>query len=128
MDDELDTTELFHDALCGNIDGILVATFNDPVTALEHFAENKDTYALVISDLKMPGLNGLELLKKIKGSNPKVRTILMSAYNFEEDELFKRYMKEGIIDSSIQKPVTINALCQRVRDEFQAYQLSSHLK
>ena len=128
MDDELDITELFHDTLCGNIDGILVATFNDPVTALEHFAENKDTYTLVISDLRMPGLNGLELLKKIKGSNPKVRTILMSAYNFEEDELFQRYMKEGIIDSSIQKHVTINALCQRVRDEFQAYQLSSHLK
>jgi DNA-binding NtrC family response regulator len=97
------------------------------VTALEHFAENKDTYALVISDLRMPGLNGLELLKKVKGSNPNVRTILMSAYNFEEDEPFQTYMKEGIIDSSIQKPVTINALCQRVRDEFQAYQLASHL-
>jgi DNA-binding NtrC family response regulator len=128
VDDELDITELFHDALCGNIDGILVATFNDPVIALEHFAENKHTYALVISDLRMPGLNGLDLLKKVKGSNPNVRTTLMSAYDFEEDELFQRYMKEGIIDSSIQKPVTINALCQRVRDEFEAYQLASHLK
>jgi len=98
------------------------------VIALEHFAENKRTYALVISDLRMPGLNGLDLLKKVKGSNPNVRTILMSAYDFEEDEVFQRYMKEGIIDSSIQKPVTINALCQRVRDEFQAYQLASHLK
>jgi len=76
----------------------------------------------------MPGLNGLGLLKKVKGSNPNVRTTLMSAYDFEEDELFQRYMKEGIIDSSIQKPVTINALCQRVRDEFEAYQLASHLK
>ena len=32
----------------------------------------------------MLGLNGLELLKKVKSSNSNVRTILMSAYNFEE--------------------------------------------
>ena len=36
----------------------------------------------------MLGLNGLELLKKVKSSNSNVRTILMSAYNFE-DELFQ---------------------------------------
>jgi YesN/AraC family two-component response regulator len=75
----------------------------------------------------MPSLNGLELLKKVKSISPNVRTILMSAYNFEEDELFQTYMKEGVIVSSIQKPVTINALCQRVRDEFQVYQLASLL-
>jgi DNA-binding NtrC family response regulator len=127
IDDELDITELFHDAICSSIDGISVVTFNDPIVALEHLMDNKQVYALVISDLRMPSLNGLELLKKVKSISPNVRTILMSAYNFEEDELFQTYMKEGIIDSSIQKPVTINALCQRVRDEFQVYQLASLL-
>lgn len=115
---------LFHDALCENIDGISVIVFNDPVIALEHFTENKENYALVISDLRMPGLNGLELLKKVKSINPAARTILMSAYNFEENELFQTYMKEGIINSTIEKPVTINRLCQRVRDEFEVYQLA----
>ncbi|MDW0269767.1 MAG: response regulator, partial [Nitrososphaeraceae archaeon] len=79
----------------------------------------------VISDLRMPGLNGLELLKKVKSSNPKVRTILMSAYNFDEDLLFLKYMEEGTIDSSIDKPITINRLCQRVRDELENYQVNS---
>ena len=125
VDDDLNTTELFHVALSENIDGISVASFNDPVIALEHFAANKDAYVLVISDLRMPGLNGLELLKKVKSSNPKVRTILMSAYNFDEDLLFLKYMEEGIIDSSIDKPVTINRLCQRVRDELENYQVNS---
>ena len=124
VDDDLNTTELFHVALSENIDGISVVSFNDPVIALEHFAANKDAYVLVISDLRMPGLNGLELLKKVKNSNPKVRTILMSAYNFDEDLIFLKYMKEGIIDSSIDKPVTINRLCQSVRDELELYQLS----
>jgi DNA-binding NtrC family response regulator len=125
VDDDLNTTELFHVALSENINGISVVSFNDPVIALEHFAANKDAYVLVISDLRMPGLNGLELLKKVKSSNPKVRTILMSAYNFDEDLLFLKYMEEGIIDSSIDKPVTINRLCQRVRDELENYQVKS---
>jgi DNA-binding NtrC family response regulator len=126
VDDDLNTTELFHVALSENIDGISVVSFNDPVIALEHFAANKDAYVVVISDLRMPGLNGLELLKKVKNSNPKVRTVLMSAYNFDEDLIFLKYMKEGIIDSSIDKPVTINRLCQRVRDELEVYQLSTN--
>lgn len=33
IDDELDITELFRDAILGNIDGISVVTFNDPVLA-----------------------------------------------------------------------------------------------
>lgn len=124
VDDDIDITALFQDALCENFEGISIVSFNDPIIAFEHFTGNKENYALVISDLRMPGLNGLELLKKIKSSNPNVRTILMSAYNFDENELFQRYMKEGIIDSTIEKPVTINRLCQRVRDEFEVYQLA----
>jgi DNA-binding NtrC family response regulator len=128
VDDEIDITELFHDALCGNIDGISVVSFNDPVIAMEHFTDNKQNYALIISDLRMPNLNGLELLKKVKKLNPNVRTILISTYEVENDLVFRRYLREGIIDSFIEKPVTINQLCQRVRDEFQVYQLASNLK
>jgi DNA-binding NtrC family response regulator len=112
-----------HEALRENIDGISVFSFIDPVIAFEHFTENNANYALVISDLRMPSLNGLELLKKVKTSNPKVRTILMSAYNFEEDELYQQYMKEAVINSSIEKPVTMNRLYQRVRDELNLYQI-----
>lgn len=128
VDDELDITELFRDAIYDSIDGISVVTFNDPIIALGHFADNKQDYALVISDLRMPSINGLELLKRIKSSSPKVRTILMSAFNLEFDELYRTYSDEGIIDSSIEKPVTIDALCQRVRDEFQVYQLKLLLR
>jgi DNA-binding NtrC family response regulator len=117
VDDDIYITKLFHEALRENIDGISVFSFIDPVIAFEHFTENNANYALVISDLRMPNLNGLELLKKVKTSNPKVRTILMSAYNFEEEELYQQYMKEGLINSTIEKPVTMNRLYQRVRDQ-----------
>ena len=55
-------------------------------------------------------------------------TILMSAFNFEEDEKFQKYMKDGVIDSTIEKPVTIHRLYQRVTDELQVYQSPKNLK
>ena len=119
VDDDVGTATFFHEALRQNIEGISVFSFTDPVEAFEHFIENKETYALVISDLRMPGLNGLELLKKVKTSNPKVRTILMSAYNFEEEEKFQQYMEDAVINSTIEKPVTMNRLYQRVREQLE---------
>lgn len=128
VDDEIDITDLFSEALCQNIDGISVQGFNDPNIAFEHFEENKENYVLIISDLRMPGMNGLELLKKVKTSNPKVRTILMSAFNLEDNKLYEKYMKERIIDSAFEKPITVNRLCQRVRDELMLYELAIGLK
>jgi len=122
VDDDVDISRLFYEVLRENINGVDVFSFNDPILALEHFAENKSPYALVISDLRMPGINDLELLKKVKDANTSVRTILMSAYNFDEDTLFQEYMEKGVIDSTTEKPVTIQRLCQRVRDELEIYQ------
>jgi len=41
----------------------------------------------------------------------------MGAYNFEEEELYQQYMKEAVINSTIEKPVTMNILYQRVREQ-----------
>jgi hypothetical protein len=43
-DDDIHISELFHDDLCENIDGISVVAFNDPI-GFEHFTENKENYA-----------------------------------------------------------------------------------
>lgn len=128
VDHETDTTKIFNDALCGSIDGITVVTFNDPVIALQHFTDNKENYALIISDLRMPNLNGLEFLKKIKKLNEKVRTILMNANEIENDVVFQHYLQLGIIDSYFANSITGNQLCQKVRDEFLVYQLAVNLK
>ena len=122
VDDELDITQLYQDAIYGHISGISVVCFNNSATALEHFIENKKDYALVISDLRMPNLNGLDLLSKIKMLNSNVRTILVSAYEVKEDEVFQKYMKEGIIDLFIEKPIPIDWLRQKVREQVKAYE------
>jgi DNA-binding NtrC family response regulator len=122
VDDELDITQLYQDAIYGHINGISVVCFNNPVTALEHFIENKKDYALVISDLRMPNLNGLDLLSKIKMLNSNVRTILVSAYEVKEDEVFQKYMRDRIIDLFIEKPIPIDWLRQKVREQIKTYE------
>ena len=122
VDDELDITQLYQDAIYGKISGISVVCFNNPVTAFEHFKDNKEDYALVISDLRMPNLNGLDLLKKIRLLNSNVRTILVSAYEVKEDEVFQKYTKEGFIDLFIEKPIPIDWLRQKVREQVKAYE------
>ena len=82
VDDDPDIVMLFRDAL-QSLSGITVLTFTDPILALEHFQLNEYAYVLVISDFKMPGLNG-EFLKKIKELNRFVRTILMTAFQIED--------------------------------------------
>src|ERR687897_918538 len=116
VDDELDITRLFQDAISCYVNGTAVVSFTNPLTALEHFKDNKEAYVLVISDLRMPELNGLELLKKVKKLNPNVRTILTTAYEFDENNKIEEYMKNGIINLILAKPVTINRLCEEVRN------------
>ena len=121
VDDEIDITVLFENAICADITGISVVSFNDPGIALEHFSKNKQAYALIISDMRMPNMDGLELLNKVKELNPKVRTMLVSAYDFHNNPIFEKYLQKGIIDSFTEKPIKINRLCQKVGDELQAY-------
>jgi DNA-binding NtrC family response regulator len=120
VENELDITNLFHDALRKTIYGVSIVSFNDSVRALKHFKKNKKDYRLVIADWRMPNLDGLELLKKVKKLNPNVRTILISAYEVENEPVFQRYVKEGIIDKFIQKPMTMNYLCREVENQLQA--------
>jgi DNA-binding NtrC family response regulator len=127
VDDEIDITELFQDALCSNIDGISVVSFNDTTLALEHYAQNIQNYALIISDMRMPLMTGLELLKKVKELNPNVRTMLLSAFDMQDNPDFQKYLKDGIIDSFLEKPISINRLCQEVRDEIETYDLGSKM-
>jgi len=121
VDDESDITTLFHDALVG-IDGIHVLTFNDPIFALEHFQANQDAYVLIISDYRMPGLNGLELLKKMKDMTKFVRTILMTGFDID-NEVFHNYTRKKIINAFVQKPVRLYDLIKAVDTQLHYYEM-----
>ncbi len=126
VDDDSDISMIFADALRG-IDGISVFTFNDSLEALKHFTNNKEEYILVICDLMMPGLDGLDLVKKIKKLRPKTRTMIISGYEIEPGEL-QIDINKGIIDKIIQKPISMNGLRREVKDQINDYLLTINKK
>ena len=121
VDDEQDITILFRDALM-SIKGITVFTFTDPLLALEHFQMNDRTYVLVISDFRMPGLNGMELLKKMKDMNKFVRTILMTALDID-DNIFQNFTKRKIVNAFVQKPTKLFDLIKDVNTQLHSFEM-----
>ena len=77
-------------------------TAPDAAEALRLVRANPDL-ALMISDVKMPGESGVELLKKAKAENPAMAAILLTAYGTVD--LAVEAMKDGA-DDFFQKPVT----------------------
>jgi DNA-binding NtrC family response regulator len=122
VDDDSDISMIFAEALRG-IGRISVFTFNDSLEALKHFTNNKEEYILVICDLMMPRLDGLDLVKKIKKLSPKTRTMIISGYEIEPGEL-QIDLNKAIIDKIIQKPVSMNGLRQEVKNQINDYQLT----
>lgn len=115
VDDELDIALLFCDAL-RTINGIQVFKFTDPILALEHLKINAKDYMLIISDLRMPIINGLQFLKTVKDLNPLIRTILMTAFQID-DSLFQEYTTKRIINGFLQKPVDLKQLLAEVNKQ-----------
>lgn len=126
VEDDSDISMIFADALRA-IDGISVFTFNNSLEALKHFTNNKEEYILIICDLMMPRLNGLDLVKKIKKLSPKTRTMIISGYEIEPGEL-QMDLNQGIIDKIIQKPISMNSLRQEVKNQINDYLLRVNKK
>jgi CheY-like chemotaxis protein len=75
VDDEPDVVELFRDALESH--GYGVDTFTDPLEAVAHIKKNPEQYNLLITDYRMPHLNGYEFALRIKELNKKMRLFLL---------------------------------------------------
>ena len=74
--------------------GYSVTDFENPVKALEHFKKKKCD--IIISDIRLPEMNGLELLSKIKSIDPNVFVIMMTAFGSVETAV--EAMKKGAFD------------------------------
>jgi DNA-binding NtrC family response regulator len=110
VDDEVDLASLFKEAL-SHIDNVQAFGFSDPNLALEHFRINHRNYRCIISDYRMPSINGIELLNKMKEIDGGVSRILISAFEIQDD-IFK---SAKCIDKFLQKPVRIADLIVQVQ-------------
>jgi CheY-like chemotaxis protein/class 3 adenylate cyclase len=104
VDDELDILYTYKHIL--SAEGYNVEAFTDPQEALMHFVQLPDPssyYQVVLLDIRMPRLNGLQLFYKMKTLSPKIKIMFSSALDVAEEVV-------GILpgmkyDDIIKKPV-----------------------
>lgn len=104
VDDQKYEKELLNNALEDNGWGIKVEYFNNARDALEHLQKNVDEIFLIISDMNMPGMNGMEFKKAIDkddylrqksipfifASSEPARKDVLEAYQYRVQGFFKK--------------------------------------
>jgi DNA-binding NtrC family response regulator len=111
VDDEYDIVQVLKLGLQQN--GFLVNEFTNPEEALQSFKSNAESYCLLLSDVRMPGLSGIQLARKVKETNPDVKVVLMTAFEIRDNE-FSKVFPSTQVDGFIQKPVRIRELIDKI--------------
>jgi len=102
IDDHADSLDLLREALSPSYE---VETFSDPTVALEKI--KRGSFSVVVTDVMMPKLNGVELMSKILASSPNLPVILITA--FGTLEAAASTIKAGAFDY-ISKPLNLNEI------------------
>ena len=114
IDDEVDLSILLKIFLRN--EGYDAVSFSDPLIALEYFKETPMNHALLITDLRMPGLNGIDLAYNIRKLNSNIKIFLMTAFEIKDLENNPDFIAASI-DKLLQKPFDFSELLQMINDE-----------
>lgn len=112
--------------LCKNIADILelkgytVRTVYDGFQAID--AVKDDNFSIVLMDVKMPGLNGIDTLKILKQIAPVTAFIMITA--FADDVFYKEGLKSGDF-TVIQKPIDIDKVLVMIENVFRKKNICS---
>lgn len=116
VDDEIINLELFK---INFEDDFHVLTAESGLEGLEIIEKNQDIF-VIISDLKMPGMNGLDFISKAKHINPDFICIMLTA--FAETDVMLKAINEELIYRYLLKPWNRKELLNIINTAFQKYQ------
>jgi CheY-like chemotaxis protein len=95
--------------------GVHVSAYSNPLLALQDFMKNNNgsdnCYDLVISDIRMPEMNGIELASIIRKMNKDISIILMSSDIKDTDHSSLRFLN---IEEIITKPIKLKNLIEKI--------------
>jgi DNA-binding NtrC family response regulator len=111
VDDDSDIVQVLQMGLLKN--RFLVDAFTNPEEALQSFKSNAESYSLLLSDMRMPALSGIQLARKVKEINPNVKVVLMTAFEIRDEE-FSIVFPSSRVDGFLQKPITIRDLINKI--------------
>ena len=113
VDDEIELADLFKEFL--KKEGFNVISFTDPIMALEYFRETSGKHSLIITDMRMPDINGIDLAKNIREINNEIKIFLMTAFDAKDLKDHENF-KIARIDRIIQKPIRFPDLREMIND------------
>jgi DNA-binding NtrC family response regulator len=111
VDDDPDIVQVLKLGLLNN--GFLVDGFTNPEEALQSFKSNANNFCVVVSDVRMPELSGIQLARKLKEVNPGIKVVLMTAFEIRDNE-FSKVFPSTSIDGFVQKPIGIRELTNKI--------------
>ena len=111
VDDDSDIVQVLKMGLLRN--GFSVEAFTHPQEALQSFKSDAESYCLVLSDIRMPYLSGIQLARKVKEVNPNVKVVLMTAFEIRDNE-FSKVFPSTHVDGFVQKPIGIRDLTNKI--------------
>ena len=107
--------------------GYSVQAFTDPNKALEHLKEHGcKECVMVLSDIKMPKMTGIELAKYVKDDFPKLPFILMSSMPIRKEEWRTILPFTQNIDDYVIKPFSLEELADIIRKHGKEQQEFNH--
>jgi len=109
VDDDTTLAEGIADVL--DAKGYNVSIANDGFEALD--LVKKDIFNIVLMDIRMPEMNGVETYRRIKVVRPQIKVIMMTAYSTEN--LVDEAMHEGAIEV-MNKPIGLDRLIALIED------------
>ena len=118
VEDEKDLREVTHEILKSFTKNQYIA--ENGQEGLELFKKYEKNIDLIVTDINMPILNGLEMAKEIKNINPNIPIIITTAFSNKE------YLLESIdigIDKYVLKPIDIAKLLQAMSQSIIYYEL-----
>lgn len=109
VDDERDIVFVLKTGLSRN--GFDVDAFSNPRHALSYFEPG--AYDLLILDVRMPGMSGIELYREIQKKEPGIKVVFLTAFEIDDQE-WEMMLPDFNINNIIRKPVTVPDLVQRI--------------
>ena len=116
VDDETDIQPLFEQRFRreikkGEINFVFAYSGEEALDCLEKY---KSEAVLILSDINMPGMSGLELLERIKQKHHKPPPVVMMITAYGDEDNYKRAMELGA-DDFITKPVDFSILKETIK-------------
>lgn len=111
IDDEQEIRDYLADVL--EMDGYACKCFHESVAALAYLSDRESQHDLVMTDIRMPGMSGLELLKRVREVSPEVPVILISG--LYEQAIGLEAVRNGAVDYLLKpaKPAEVLSLVAR---------------